>query len=140
MQNTQFHSHHVQQACIYFIYLKALRKVTVIVPAQTHVATAHAVEIVGAKPVFVDCELKTGNINTDKIEEKISNRTKAIAVVHFFGIPVDMEKILKIAKKYKLLVLEDCALAVGSKIKKTCRTSWCCWCLFFLSSKTYNFS
>lgn len=90
----------------------------VIVPAQTHVATAHAVEIVGAKPVFVDCELKTGNINIDKIEEKISKRTKAIAVVHFLGIPVDMEKILKIAKKYKLLVLEDCALAVGSKIKK----------------------
>jgi perosamine synthetase len=90
----------------------------VIVPAQTHVATAHAIEIVGAKPVFVDCELRTGNINTDKIVEKISKRTKAIAVVHFLGIPVNMEKILKIAKKYKLLVLEDCALAVGSKIKK----------------------
>ena len=90
----------------------------VIVPAQTHVATAHAIEIVGAKPVFVDCELRTGNINTDKIVEKISKRTKAIAVVHFLGIPVNMEKILKIAKKYNLLVLEDCALAVGSKIKK----------------------
>lgn len=88
----------------------------VIVPAQTHVATAHAVELVGAKPVFVDCELRTGNIDIDKIEKKISSKTKAIVVVHFLGIPVDMLKILKIAKKHNLLILEDCALALGSKI------------------------
>ena len=89
----------------------------VIVPAQTHVATAHAVEIVGAKPVFVDCELKSGNIDINKIEKKITKKTKAIVVVHFLGVPVNMIKINKIAKKYKLAVLEDCALAVGSKIK-----------------------
>lgn len=90
----------------------------VIVPAQTHVATAHAVEIVGAKPVFVDCELKTGNININEIEKKITKKTKAIVVVHFLGIPADMNRIKKIAKKYKLLILEDCALSVGSKIRK----------------------
>ena len=88
----------------------------VIVPAQTHVATAHAVELVGAKPVFIDCELQTGNIDINKIEKKISKKTKAIVVVHFLGIPVDMNKVLRIAKKYNLLVLEDCALALGSKI------------------------
>ena len=48
----------------------------VIVPAQTHVATAHAIEIVGAKPIFVDCELKTGNIDIDLIEKKITKKTK----------------------------------------------------------------
>ena len=70
----------------------------VIVPAQTHVATAHAVELSGAKPVFIDCELDTGNIDINKIEKKINKRTKAIAVVHFLGIPVDMQKIVKLSK------------------------------------------
>ena len=89
----------------------------VIVPAQTHVATSHAVELVGAKPIFVDCELDTGNIDISKIEKKITKKTKAIVVVHFLGVPVDMLKIKRIARKYKLLILEDCALALGSKIK-----------------------
>ncbi len=88
----------------------------VIVPAQTHVATAHAVELLGAKPIFVDCELETGNIDVKKIEKKISKKTKAIAVVHFLGVPADMIKIKKIAKKHKLFVLEDCALSLGAKI------------------------
>ena len=70
----------------------------VIVPAQTHVSTAHAVELVGAKPVFVDCELKTGNIDINKIEKKITKKTKVIAVVHFLGIPVDMLKVKKLRK------------------------------------------
>ncbi len=89
----------------------------VIVPAQTHVATAHAVELLGAKPIFVDCELETGNIDVKKIEKKISKKTKAIAVVHFLGVPADMIKIKKIAKKHKLFILEDCALSLGAKIR-----------------------
>jgi len=88
----------------------------VIVPAQTHVSTAHAVALTGAKPIFVDCELNTGNIDIIKIERSITSKTKAIAVVHFLGIPVDMIAINKIAKKYNLFVLEDCALALGTKI------------------------
>ena len=89
----------------------------VIVPAQTHTATAHAVELSGAKPVFVDCEQSTGNIDFRKIERRITRKTKAICVVHFLGIPVEMDKIMKIAKKYKLFVLEDCALSLGAKFK-----------------------
>jgi len=89
----------------------------VILPAQTHVATAHAVELLGAKPVFVDCELETGNIDVKQIEKKISKKTKAIAVVHFLGVPADMIKIKKIAKKHKLFILEDCALSLGAKIR-----------------------
>ena len=71
----------------------------VIVPAQTHTATAHAVELTGARPIFVDCDPKTGNIDLNKIENKITKKTKAICVVHFLGIPVDMKKINTIAKK-----------------------------------------
>ena len=89
----------------------------VIVPAQTHVATVHAVELMGATPVFVDCELETGNIDISKIEPKITSKTKAIFLVHFAGIPVEMDKICQLAEKYNLKVIEDCALAVGSYYK-----------------------
>lgn len=88
----------------------------VIVPAQTHVATAHAVEYTGAKPIFVDCEITTGNIDIIKIEKAITKKTKAITVVHYLGLPVDMVKIQKIAKRHKLFVLEDCALSLGAKV------------------------
>ena len=101
---------------LFYLALGISKGDEVLVPAQTHVATSHAVEIVGAKPIFVDCELETGNIDVNKIEKKITARTKAIVVVHFLGIPVKMQKILKIAKKNKLKVLEDCALALGAKI------------------------
>ena len=86
----------------------------VIVPAQTHNATAHAVELVGAKPVFVDCDPFTGNIDTSLIELAITASTKAISIVHFVGIPCDMDKIMDIARSYKLAVVEDCALALGA--------------------------
>jgi perosamine synthetase len=88
----------------------------VIVPAQTHVATAHAVELTGAKAVFVDSNSDNGNIDINKIEKFISKKTKALAIVHYLGMPVDMKKINKIAKKHNLFVIEDCALALGSSI------------------------
>ena len=86
----------------------------VIVPAQTHNATAHAVEYTGAKPVFVDAEMETGNIDIDQIEGHITPNTRAISVVHFLGMPVAMDRIVEIAKKHGLFVLEDCALSLGS--------------------------
>lgn len=88
----------------------------VIVPAQTHTATAHAVELTGARPVFVDAEPHTGNIDIDQIESAITSRTRAIAVVHFLGVPVNMERIIAIAQKHGLQVVEDCALALGTWI------------------------
>jgi perosamine synthetase len=87
----------------------------VIVPAQTHVATVHAVEIVGARPVFVDCDLATGNMTPEAIEQAITPRTRAIGLVHFLGIPCDMSAIVKIAAKHGLKVVEDCALALGTR-------------------------
>lgn len=89
----------------------------VIVPAQTHTATAHAVELCGAKPVFVDAEKQTGNIDISRIEAAITPRTRAIAVVHYLGMPVDMERVNAIAKKHGLYVVEDCALAMGTHFK-----------------------
>lgn len=86
----------------------------VIVPAQTHTATAHAVELVGAKPVFVDCELETGNIDLDILESFVTPRTKAVSVVHFLGMPVDMDRLNSIASRHNLFVVEDAALALGS--------------------------
>ena len=74
---------------IYFS-LKIKKGDEVIVPSQTHVATAHAVELTGAKPIFVDSDENTGNIDVDKIEEKITKKTKAIAVVHFLGLPANV--------------------------------------------------
>lgn len=89
----------------------------VIVPAQTHVATAHAVELCGAKPVFVDAESKTGNIDIDQIEAAITPRTKALSIVHYLGMPVAMDRVTAIAQKYGLFVVEDCALAIGTYYK-----------------------
>ncbi|MFA6180476.1 MAG: DegT/DnrJ/EryC1/StrS family aminotransferase [Candidatus Methylopumilus sp.] len=87
----------------------------VIVPAQTHVATVHAVEVVGAKPVFADCDLATGNMTVDAIEASITPRTRAIGLVHFLGIPCDMPAIMKLAETRNLKVVEDCALALGTR-------------------------
>ena len=87
----------------------------VIVAAQTHVATAHAVEYVGAKPVFVDCDRLTGNITAQAIEPLITPRTRAIGLVHYAGIPCDMDAIMQLTQARGLKVIEDCALAVGTR-------------------------
>lgn len=88
----------------------------VITTPFTFFATAEAVLYVGAKPVFVDIEPDTMNIDPKKIEEKITKNTKAIIPVHIFGHPADMEKITTIAKKHDLKVIEDCAQSFGAAI------------------------
>lgn len=87
----------------------------VIVPDFTMIATAFAVCYTGAKPVFVDAERKTWNIDPSKIEEKITERTKAIMVVHIYGQPCDMKPILALANKYNLKVIEDAAEVHGAE-------------------------
>lgn len=89
----------------------------VIIPIFTMIATANAVIYAGAKPVLVDAEKETWNIDVTKIEEKITNKTKAIIVVHTYGHPVDMDKVLEIAKKHQLYVIEDAAEAHGAEYK-----------------------
>ena len=87
----------------------------VIVPAMSHVATAHAVEYCGAKPIFADVDPKSGNISPENISTCLSKRTKAIIVVHFLGLPCEMDAINKIAQSVGALVFEDAALALGAK-------------------------
>ena len=86
----------------------------VITTPFTFIASSNSILYTGAKPVFVDIDPKTFNINPDLIEEKITSSTKAILPVHLYGLPANMDKILKIAKKYKLYVLEDAAQAHGA--------------------------
>lgn len=89
----------------------------VIIPSLTMIATAYAPMYLGAKPVPVDSEKRTWNIDPDKIEEKISDKTKAIVVVHIYGHPCDMDPILEIAEKHGLYVVEDAAEAHGAEYK-----------------------
>lgn len=88
----------------------------VITTPFTFIASTNAILYVGAKPVLVDIDPKTFNIDQDLIEEKITSKTKAILPVHLFGLPADMKKILEIAKKHKLSVIEDAAQAHGAMI------------------------
>jgi perosamine synthetase len=89
----------------------------VIVPTLTYVATANAVVYCGAKPVFVDSEPETWNMDPFQIESLITPQTKGIIVVHLFGHSVDMDAIMEIARKHKLFVLEDAAEAHGAEYK-----------------------
>lgn len=90
------------------------RQDEVILPALSFVATGNAVLHAGFKPVFVDIEIETLNINPEKIAESLTDRTKAIMPVHLMGKPASMDKILNIAKKNKLFVIEDAAEAHGT--------------------------
>jgi perosamine synthetase len=89
----------------------------VILPDLTFVASANAVKYCGAKPVFIDVDKKTWNIDTKKIEEKVTKKTKAIMAVHLYGLPCDMESIIKIAQRYNLRVIEDASEAHGAEYK-----------------------
>lgn len=86
----------------------------IIVPANTYIATILSISENGLTPVLVEPDIKTLNINPEKIEEKITERTRAIMVVHLYGRAVEMKKIWDLAKKYNLKVFEDCAQAHGA--------------------------
>ena len=90
----------------------------VITTSLTFCSTINSIILSGAKPVLVDIRSDTFNIDENKIEEKITKKTKAIIPVHFGGLPCEMDKIVKIAKKYKLKIIEDCAHAIEGKYKK----------------------
>lgn len=88
-----------------------------IVPSNTFIATALAVSETGAKPVFVEPDIDYYTINVDLIESAITEKTKAIMPVHLYGQPCDMDRIMAIAKKYGLYVIEDSAQAHGARYK-----------------------
>ncbi len=89
----------------------------VIVPSNTYIATILAIMQVGLTPVLVEPDIHTYNINTSKIEEKITSKTKAIMVVHLYGKSCEMDRVQAICKQYELRLLEDCAQAHGATFK-----------------------
>ena len=90
----------------------------VIMPSFTIISNAIAIIKNFAKPVLIDSDLVTWNIDVHKIEKKITKKTKAIMLPHIYGFPCDMDKILKICKKYNLYLIEDAAEMLGQKYKK----------------------
>ena len=111
----------------------------VILPSYTFVSTADAFVMVGAKIVFVDINPKTMNMDENKIEEAITSKTKAIAVVHYAGISPDMDKIMKIAKVHNLKVVEDAAQGVMAKYNdKYLGTIGDLGCYSFHETKNYS--
>lgn len=89
----------------------------VITTSFTFIATAEAIDYVGATPVFVDIDPNTFNLDPGLIEAAITDKTTAIIPVHLFGQPADMDKIMSIAKKHNLKIIEDCAQSFGADIK-----------------------
>lgn len=88
----------------------------VIVPTFTYVASANPIKMVGATPVFVDSVKESWQMDPEDIKRKITSKTKAIIAVHLYGHPCDMVSIMNIAKEHDLIVVEDCAEAIGSEI------------------------
>jgi len=108
----------------------------VIVPTFTMAASVNAIIFTGATPVLVDCDKETYCIDVNKIEEKITERTKAIMPVHIYGHPCDMDKIAELAKKYNLFVIEDAAEAHGAEYKgKLCGNMSDIGCFSFYANK-----
>lgn len=89
----------------------------VILPSFTIISCAQAIVRAGATPVVVDSDPRTWNMNPDQVAERITPRTRAIMVVHIYGLPVDMDPILALAQKHGLKIIEDAAEAIG----QTCR-------------------
>ena len=88
----------------------------VICSAMTHVATAHAIELAGLKPVFVDCKHLDGNMDPEAVENAITENTVGIAAMHFNGVPCEIETLMKLANKNSLYVVEDCAISLGASV------------------------
>jgi dTDP-4-amino-4,6-dideoxygalactose transaminase len=108
----------------------------VITTPFTFIATAEVISLLSATPVFVDIRPETFNIDPDKIEEKITEKTKAVIPVHLFGHPADMDPIVKIARKYNIKIIEDCAQAFGATYTgKKVGTIGDCGCFSFFPSK-----
>ena len=97
--------------------LKLKKNSEVLIPSFSIISTANAVIKNGLKPVLIDCDLYTWNVNAEETIKKITKKTKAIIITHIYGLPVDLDKILRVAKKKKIKVIEDAAEVIGLKYK-----------------------
>ena len=107
----------------------------IIIPSFTWVSTANAIINSGCKPVFADVELNSRNIDPESIVKSITKKTVALLIVHYAGLPCEMEKILKICKKYKLKLIEDSAETLGAKFKNKFTGSFGLGCFSFFPTK-----
>ncbi len=98
--------------------LKLKKGDEVIVPAMTHTATAHAVEYTGAKTIFADIDIESGNISIASLKKRINRKTRAIIIVHMAGRSCEMREILEICKTNNIKLIEDCAHSIGTKYLK----------------------
>ncbi len=109
----------------------------VIMPTFTIISCALACIYNNLKPVLVDCEPDTWNISVNQIEERITNKTRAIMIVHIYGHPVDMDPLIEIAKKHNLYIVEDAAEAIGAEYKgRKCGGFGDVSCFSFYANKT----
>lgn len=107
----------------------------VVAPSFTFVATVNAILLAGAKPVFADIDETTRNISPDRIIEAISDKTEAIMVVHYAGLPADMPKIIEIAEKYHLRIIEDSAECLGGSYNGIKAGNYDIGCFSFFPTK-----
>ena len=107
----------------------------IIVPSFTWVSSINAVINAGAKPVLCDSDINTKNVTSELLEKKITKKTKALMIVHYGGQICDMGKILKLVKKYKLILIEDSAETIGSMWKKKMAGSFGIGCFSFFPTK-----
>jgi perosamine synthetase len=98
--------------------IKIKKEDEILVPSFTYIAPVNAISYVGAKPVFVDTDLFDLQMDISDLEKKITKRSRAILAVHVYGQPGNLEKIKKIANKFNLILIEDCAEALGSEFKE----------------------
>ncbi|MFH1458860.1 MAG: DegT/DnrJ/EryC1/StrS family aminotransferase [Candidatus Omnitrophota bacterium] len=111
----------------------------VICPVYTYIATALSISYTGAKPVFVDIDKQTYNLNPQELIRKINRKTKAIIPVHLYGQPAAMKEILKIARRFNLKIIEDAAQAHGAQIAhKKVGTFADCGCFSFYPTKNLS--
>ena len=119
--------------------LKLKKNDEVITSAMTFSSTINSIIMSGAKPILADVNLSSQNIDPDEIEKKITKKTKAILIVHFAGMPCEMNKIMKIVKKYKLHLIEDCAHAIEGKYnRKRLGTFGTFGCFSFYATKNLS--
>lgn len=104
----------------------------VITSPYSFVASSNCLLYEGVKPVFVDVHPDTTVMDESLIEKAITDKTKAILVVHIFGHPCNMDEIVKIAKKYNLRIIEDACEAIGAMEWQACRNLWRCKCICLL--------
>ena len=107
----------------------------IIVPSNTYIATILAIVRNGLKPILVEPDIKTYNLDASKIEKKITKNTKAILVVHLYGKSCEMDKITELANRYDLQIIEDCAQAHGAKFKGQKVGSFGIGCFSFYPTK-----